>query len=193
LSVATALFEPIFTDALSSWSALHMAWRGLVAAASLLFVVLILWRAIPGVRKEEDYQAEFAAGIVDAHLRSLLPGQLTNVISSDPETVRTWFDSKVKFIFPVRDFTDDDFALRGGRVDIVQGRTVAALSTEAVTTSEIEGEILDRTSVQSLRPEKRVAVFAFLIQESVAGALNSKEEVSWIVLCSVRYSGQRIA
>ena len=62
---------------------------------------------------------EFAAGIVDAHLRSLLPGQLTNV--------RTWFDSKVKFIFPVRDFTDDDFALRGGRVDIVQGRTVAAL------------------------------------------------------------------
>jgi anti-sigma factor RsiW len=70
---------------------------------------------------------EFAAGIVDAHLRSLLPAQLSNVNSSDPETVRAWFDSKVKFIFSVRDFTDDDFALRGGRVDIVQGRTVAAL------------------------------------------------------------------
>jgi hypothetical protein len=26
-----------------------------------------------------------------------------------------------------------------------------------------------------------------------AGVLNSKEEVSWIVLCSVRYRGQRMA
>jgi hypothetical protein len=45
----------------------------------------------------------------------------------------------------------------------------------------------------SLRPEQRVALFTFLIQELVAGALNSKEEVSWIVLCSVLYRGQRMA
>src|SRR5207245_123728 len=74
-----------------------------------------------------DCMDEFAAGIVDAHLRSLLPGQITNVNSSDPQTVGTWFDGKVKFVFPVRNFADDGFALQGGRVDIVQGRTVAAL------------------------------------------------------------------
>jgi anti-sigma factor RsiW len=94
------------------------------AAIAVFLVVLILW---PGVRKEEDYQAEFAAEIVDAHLRSFLPGQTTNVNSTDPETVKAWFASQVKFVFPVRDFATDGFALQGGRVDIVQGRTVAAL------------------------------------------------------------------
>jgi anti-sigma factor RsiW len=105
------------------WS-LPLAWRGLAAAIGVFLVVLILWR---GVRKEEDYQAEFAAEIVDAHLRSFLPGQITNVNSTDPETVKAWFASQVKFVFPVRDFATDGFALQGGRVDIVQGRTVAAL------------------------------------------------------------------
>jgi anti-sigma factor RsiW len=109
-----------------SWS-LPLAWRGLAAAIGVFLVVLILWRVIPGVRKEEDYQAEFAAEIVDAHLRSLLPGQITKVNSIDPETVKAWFASQVKFVFPVRDFATDGFALQGGRVDIVQGRTVAAL------------------------------------------------------------------
>jgi len=106
---------------------LHQAWRGLAAAAGLLFVVLILWRVMPGLRKEEDYQAAFAAEIVDAHLRSLLPGQATNVNSSDPQTVRAWLQGKVQFAVPVRDLANNGFALQGGRVDIVQGRTVAAL------------------------------------------------------------------
>ncbi len=106
---------------------LHLAWRGLAAAAGLLFVVLILWRVIPGVRKEEDYQAEFAAEIVDAHLRSLRPGQATNANSTDPQTVRAWLEEKVQFAVPVRDLANNGFALQGGRVDIVQGRTVAAL------------------------------------------------------------------
>jgi anti-sigma factor RsiW len=109
-----------------SWSLL-VSGRGLAAAVGVFILVLTLWRVIPGVRNEEDYQAEFAAKIVDAHLRSLLPGQITNVNSTDPETVRVWFGSHVKFVLPVRDFASDGFALQGGRVDIVQGRTVAAL------------------------------------------------------------------
>jgi anti-sigma factor RsiW len=103
-----------------------LGWRGL-AAAAIVLAALILWRVVPVVRKEEDYQAEFAAEIVDAHLRSLLPGQITTVNSADPAILKAWFDSKVKFAFPVRDFASDGFALQGGRVDIVQGRTVAAL------------------------------------------------------------------
>ena len=105
---------------------LLLSWRWLTAAA-LLLIALVVWRVTPGLHKEEDYQAEFAAGIVDAHLRSLLPGQITNVNSTDPQTVRAWFEEKVKFAFPVSDFADHGFSLQGGRVDVVQGRTVAAL------------------------------------------------------------------
>jgi anti-sigma factor RsiW len=104
-----------------------LGWRGLAAAAAIVLVALILWRVVPVVRKEEDYQAEFAAEIVDAHLRSLLPGQITTVNSADPAILAAWFDSKVKFAFPVRNFASNGFVLQGGRVDIVQGRTVAAL------------------------------------------------------------------
>ena len=105
---------------------LLLSWRWL-AAAALLLAALIVWRVIPGLHREEDYQAQFATGIVDAHLRALLPGQITNVNSNDPQTVRAWFEGQVKFAIPVRDFADYGFSLRGGRVDVVQGRTVAAL------------------------------------------------------------------
>jgi anti-sigma factor RsiW len=116
----------LHTSTPASRPSLFLSWRGLRVLAALFFVAFIFWR-MPGVQKEEDYQAEFAAEIVDAHLRSLLPGQITNVNSTDPETLRAWFDNKVKFAFPVHDFASKGFALQGGRVDIVQGRTVAAL------------------------------------------------------------------
>lgn len=41
--------------------------------------------------------------------------------------MKEWFDGKVKFALPVHDFTNDGFALQGGRLDLVYGRTVAAL------------------------------------------------------------------
>jgi anti-sigma factor RsiW len=101
--------------------------RRWLAAAALLLVAFVVWRVIPAFHGEEDYQARFATGIVNAHLRALLPGQITNVNSNDPQTVRAWFEGQVTFAFPVRDFADAGFSLRGGRVDVVQGRTVAAL------------------------------------------------------------------
>jgi len=126
-SLARRIRADIYSASPKISPSLHQAWRGLVAALGLLLVALVLWRVMPGARKEEDYQAELAAEIVDAHLRSLLPGQATNVNSSDPQTVRAQLESKVQFAVPVRDLTKNGFVLQGGRVDIVQGRTVAAL------------------------------------------------------------------
>ena len=77
--------------------------------------------------RTDDYQAEVATEIVDAHLRSLQPGHMTVITSNDEIAVKAWFDGKVKFAFPVRGFTNEGFPLHGGRLDVVEGRPVVAL------------------------------------------------------------------
>jgi len=64
--------------------------------------------------RNDDYQTELAAEIVDAHLRSLQPGDVTGIVSNDERAVKGWFDARIKFALPVHDFANQGFALRGG-------------------------------------------------------------------------------
>jgi mycothiol system anti-sigma-R factor len=98
----------------------------LAVAAVLLLLLYSGWRLIPGLSGKNN-QAALVAQIVDAHVRSLQPGHLTDVISTDQHTVKPWFDGRVDFAPPVQDFANDGFPLQGGRLDVVGGRTVAAL------------------------------------------------------------------
>ena len=70
---------------------------------------------------------ELAQEIVDVHVRSLRPGHLTAVVSNDEHVVQEWFESTLKFSVPVRDFADEGFALKGGRVDAAEGQPLAAV------------------------------------------------------------------
>ena len=106
-----------------------LLWQWLTAAAALLFIAFVLWRVSPELRSD-DYQAELADEIVDAHLRSLQPGHMTEIASNDERVVKGWFDAKLKFGLPVRDFARAGFALNGGRLDVVEGRMVAVLVYE---------------------------------------------------------------
>jgi anti-sigma factor RsiW len=101
-------------------------WRWLAVAAAFLLVAYTGWRVVP-VQRGVNYETVLAAEIVDAHLRSLQPGHLNDVVSTDQHTVRPWFDGKLDFSPPVQDFTDQGFPLQGGRIDVVHGRSVAAL------------------------------------------------------------------
>lgn len=102
------------------------SWRWLAIAATFLLAVFLGWRLFPLVRGNRGDTA-LASAIVDAHLRSLQPGHLEDVQSSDQHTVKPWFDGKLDFAPPVHDFVNEGFPLQGGRLDVVHGRTVAVL------------------------------------------------------------------
>jgi anti-sigma factor RsiW len=102
------------------------SWRWLAVAAVLLLAVFIGWRQLRPNRGPGNAQL-MAASFVDAHLRSLQPGHLTDVESTDQHTVKPWFDGRIDFAPPVRDFAGDGFPLVGGRLDVAGGKTVAAL------------------------------------------------------------------
>jgi len=104
-------------------------WRWLPAGAALAFVLLmtfVVWRAVPGLRPSGDEL--LAQEIVSNHVRSLqLEGHRTDVISSDQHTVKPWFDGKLDFAPPVKDFSGQGFPLIGGRLEYLNNRAVAAL------------------------------------------------------------------
>jgi len=89
------------------------------AAASIAIVFLVF--------QPHSQDTRITAELIDAHVRSLQPGHLTDVLSTDQHTVKPWFDGKLDFIPPVSDFSQQGFPLVGGRLDIIDGRNVAAL------------------------------------------------------------------
>lgn len=68
-----------------------------------------------------------AAEAVSASLRSLLPGHLIDVPTSDEHTVKPWFNGRLDFAPEVRDLSPQGFELVGGRLDVLAGRRVAAI------------------------------------------------------------------
>jgi anti-sigma factor RsiW len=119
----------LYATARATAASQPLLWHWLAAAAALLFVALLLGRVGPRL-DSDDYQAELAGEIVDAHVRSLQPGHMNGIASGDARVVQGWLDEKGTFAVAVRDFANDGFALKGGRVDVIEGHAVAVLVYE---------------------------------------------------------------
>jgi anti-sigma factor RsiW len=86
-------------------------------AASLAMVTLVQ----PSDQSIVDEQ------LVSSHVRSLQPGHLTDVQTTNQHIVKPWFNGRVDFAPPVPELAAQGFPLVGGRLDSINGKTVGVI------------------------------------------------------------------
>ena len=106
--------KPANQNRVAGWLAPGLA--GAVAAS--LATVALLPNGSQGVVEQE---------LVSSHVRSLQPGHLTDVQTTNQHIVKPWFNGRIDFAPPVPELANVGYPLAGGRLDSIDGKTVAAI------------------------------------------------------------------
>jgi anti-sigma factor RsiW len=100
-------------------------WAWLVAAGALIAVASsavtysTVTREVAGRSTSDE--------VLASHVRSLMPGHLTDVASTNQHNVKPWFNGRVNLSPVVPALDSSGFTLVGGRLDYLSGHPVAAV------------------------------------------------------------------
>ena len=101
-------------------------WPTLAAAG--LVVAVASSAVTASLMRQSVERSTLAGAIADAHIRSLMPGHLTDVLSTNQHQVKPWFNGRVDLSPAVPNLDSAGFLLAGGRVDYIDGRAVPVVT-----------------------------------------------------------------
>jgi len=100
-------------------------WLRSVAAGFLIAITSSL--ATYGIVHDRSASNAVRDAVLTSHVRSLMPGHLTDVVSNNTHNVKPWFNGRLDLSPPVPKLDSAGFVLEGGRLDYLAGRTVAVV------------------------------------------------------------------
>jgi anti-sigma factor RsiW len=101
-----------------------LPWRALIAAG-IVGAVLSTSATLAVTRRHDA--TDVSAQVLASHIRSLMPGHLTDVTSNDSHNVKPWFNGRLDLSPSVPRLDSLGFPLQGGRLDYASGRPIAAV------------------------------------------------------------------
>jgi anti-sigma factor RsiW len=100
----------------SFWSGAFSGIGGAALAAALAFFVVV-----------PNFVSPLTNDLVSAHVRSLMPDHLIDVVSTDKHTVKPWFAGHADVSPAVADFDAQGYKLIGGRADYIEHQRSAVV------------------------------------------------------------------
>jgi len=91
-------------------------WFWKILAVPALSVLILSVAVNLYVRHESERRERVYSELADLHVAALASGTPVDVVSTDPHTVKPWFQGKIPFSFNVPELQGSEFTLLGGRV-----------------------------------------------------------------------------